>query len=48
VTSSDKTKINLSGKPGWKRCALNPDLAESRPADTTKSALFLRSTCTQQ
>jgi hypothetical protein len=28
-------------KTGWKRRAVNP-------ADTTKSALFLRSACTQQ
>ena len=41
VTSSNKTKINLSGKPAG-------NAARSIPRDTTKSALFLRSPCTQQ
>jgi len=41
VTSSNKTKINLSGKPAGNAARLTP-------GDTTKSALFLRFACTQQ
>jgi hypothetical protein len=41
VASRKQDQDQLIRNTGWKLCALNP-------CDTTKSALFLRSPCTQQ